>query len=486
MARRKKPEREVTSTTDACPKTPKPTTGGAHQPLTTRAPRLNQTHIIALGLISITLVSVFSAGQWYMFMVPLQENTIITSTVFGGPAEDGIRSLIQLEDGGFIVAGTTASWGLGGEPYEPLDFWLVRLDENLNILWNQTYGTNGTEWYPELAVCQDGGFALAGYTVVNKTGSYDADVLLVRTDENGNHLWNQTLGGEESDYPSALLQCEDGGFAITGSTYNYGAGNSDAWLLRTDSTGTPLWNYTYGGSEQDSALDFVKTDSGFLLAGSTDSYATSPTHPDAYLICTDNDGNLLWNRTYGDWQEEGFGQIISTRTDGYLLSGFRGNPPYGNIWFVHVNALGDVLWEKDVGLAGAGGAGIVECQDGGFAVVGGYSGSLYYTHGDLYLARTDTVGNTLWGRLYGPEDIPAGGHDILQLADGSFLIAGGIQETPTENPDAWLLHVTDVPIMHYTLSQAVLTGLIISVTVLIIAVVTLTYYFLRKRRRPTE
>ena len=146
-----------------------------------------------------------------MFMVPLQGDTIITSTIFGGLGDDGIRSLIQLDDGGFIAAGATASWGLGGEPYEPLDFWLVRLDEDLNILWNQTYGTNRTEWYPFLALCSDGGFALAGYTVVNKSGSYDADVLLIRIDENGNHLWNETLGGVESDYPWALMQCEDGG-----------------------------------------------------------------------------------------------------------------------------------------------------------------------------------------------------------------------------------------------------------------------------------
>jgi hypothetical protein len=422
-----------------------------------------------------------------MFMVPLQAETIITSTIFGGPKNEGIRKLIQLENGGFIVSGITDSWGLGGHPIEPYDFWLVRLDENLNILWNQTYGTNQTEWYPDLLVLPDDGYILAGQTYVNRSGDTDADVLLIRTDENGNQQWNQTLGGLESDHPATILQCDDGGFAIAGSTYSYGAGMTDAWLLRIDSNGNPLWNHTYGGSGWDWANDLLETDSGFFLVGGTESFATSATQYDAYLICTDSEGNLLWNRTYGDWQEEGFGRILPTRTGGYLISGSRGNPPYGNIWFVHVNALGDVLWEKNVGLGGAGGSpGIVECQDGGFVIVGAYSPDYMLIHYDLYLARTDSLGNTLWDREYGIENLPDGGSDILQLADGSFLIAGQTCLESINNGDVWLLQVTDIPIMHYVLTQGFLTGLIISVTVLIIAVITLTYYFLRKRRAPTE
>jgi hypothetical protein len=406
-------------------------------------------------------------------MVPLQENTIISSTVFGGPEGDRITSLIQLDDGGFMLGGITASWGLGGANDEPFDFWLIRLDANLNILWNRTYGTNETEWISSLTPCSDGGYALVGFTQVKKNESYDVNVLLVRTDEDGHLLWNQTLGGPLADASSAMIQCDDGGFAITGYTYSYGAGESDAWLLRTDSTGTPLWNQTYGGLESDEAWDLVETDSGFILVGET----LGLTDPDAYLICTNASGNLLWNRTYGDRTRDRFNRIIPVRSGGYLLSGGRGNL-HTSIWFSRIDKNGDILWEKQVGLSGAEGSELIECQDGGFATVGSYST-------DLYLTRTDTIGNTLWGREYRTGTLSERGSAILQLVDSSFLIAGYTYLT-IDNVDAWLLRVTDIPILYFVIAQGLIAGLIVSFNILIVTLIILTYHFIKKSRASIE
>ncbi len=504
MARQKRPGREVTSITEACPKSPKPVIDNPHQPLTTRSIRFNQTHLIALGLASLIVFSVSYVGLGYMFTLPMPQLGTFSGEIFGGPEEDRIESLFQLEDGECIAAGRTASWGLGGSPDAPFDFWLVRLRRHgKQVLWNHTYGTNRTEGTPALAVCSDGGFALAGYTLVNQSGSFDADVLLVRTDAAGHQLWSQTLGGPEGDYPEAIIQCDDDGFAIAGKTSSYGAGSSDAWLLKTDSTGTPEWNHTYGGPDADGASDLIETDSGFLLVGTTQNSTTTETHSDGYLVCTDTDGTLLWNCTYGERRNEFFDQIIATRSGDYVIRGGYGSGPYpgdtklrDRLTLTGITANGDILWETGwMGLSAYGSPGFIECHDGGFAIV---CSQFTRGHGfgdtNVILTRTDTQGESLWTNIYGGDGTDEGGTAILQMTDGDLIIVGYAVHTypyPTNDMDACLLEVEDIPIMsyilyysmHHNITQAFLVGMIISFTILIIFAVILAYHF-RKRTPP--
>ncbi|MHA2427608.1 MAG: hypothetical protein ACXADB_06260 [Candidatus Hermodarchaeia archaeon] len=467
--------KEVTPETEACPKSPEPKKEKPSRPLLSYFPKWNRTQIIAITLTTISLVSIFSVGRWYLLMIPLQEDNVISSNTYGGPGDERLGSFIQLDDGGFAFCGSTTSWGLGGQwtgTGGGTDMWLTRLDENANILWNRTYGTPQEDSARSVIECNNGGFSLLGITDANRSGDYDPDCLLVRLDENGNQLWNTTFGDTEREYSTSLVQCNDGGFAFTVYTVNYSADHTDLWLVRTDSAGNLQWNHTYECDSTQEGASLIETESGYLLFTSGAWWSTGIDTPynDAYLICTDANGNFLWNRTYDSGGHDYGFKIIPENTGGYTLACLTGpNQRGSDLWLIRINENGDILWQTTVGLLGARAGDVIKCYDGGYAITGSYSLTQWWIHHNLYFARTDTQGNVLWHRQYGYEEIPDFGVRLLQMTDGSFQIAGGtgVSGEP-DNTAVWLLQIRDTPITYYTLTQFLFYGALICFITLII------------------
>jgi len=104
-------------------------------------------------------------------------------------------------------------------------------------MWSQTYGGTSSDSAAAMVQTSDGGYAIAGYTESFGAGSYD--FWLVKTDANGNLEWNQTCGGAGIEHAYSLVETSDGGYAIAGYTWSYGAGASDFWLVKTDEYGIP-------------------------------------------------------------------------------------------------------------------------------------------------------------------------------------------------------------------------------------------------------
>ncbi|NQV19434.1 MAG: T9SS type A sorting domain-containing protein [Armatimonadetes bacterium] len=171
----------------------------------------------------------YGAGGEDFWLVKTDENgNEQWNQTFGGNENDGALSVQTTTDGGYIVAGDTESFGAGGQ-----DFWLVKTDENGIEEWNQTYGGDEWEWVYSVQQTTDEGYIIAG-----STGTYGAgehDFWLVKTDEDGNDEWNQTFGGNDNERAFSVQQTIDEGYIIAGFTYSYGAGASDAWLVLLDS-----------------------------------------------------------------------------------------------------------------------------------------------------------------------------------------------------------------------------------------------------------
>ena len=132
------------------------------------------------------------------------------------------------------------------------------------------------------------------------TGYYNAgDCWLVKTDSYGNPEWEKTYGGNDCDAAEDVWQTSDGGFIIVGITNSFGAGNFDIWLIKTDGNGNELWNRTYGGRKMEYGTSVQQTsDGGYIIGGFTGSYGMGGN--DAWLVKVDNHGNLEWNKTFGD------------------------------------------------------------------------------------------------------------------------------------------------------------------------------------------
>ena len=168
----------------------------------------------------------------------------------GGTDDEYGYSVVETDDGGYTIAGETFSFGAGSS-----DVWLIRINATGNAQWNQTYGGPSLDNGLSVVETSDGGYMVAGYTA--SFGAGGADVWLIKTNATGNAQWNQTYGGPNNDVGWSVVETSDGGYAIAGRTDSYGAGGRDFWLVKTNATGTAQWNQTYGGSDDDQGVAMV-------------------------------------------------------------------------------------------------------------------------------------------------------------------------------------------------------------------------------------
>jgi hypothetical protein len=199
---------------------------------------------------------------------------------YGGVHYEEANCVRQTGDGGFIMTGWT------GELFDH-DGWLIRVDSLGDTLWTRTYGGRRDDALNSVELLPDG-FVLAGWT--NSYGAGSSDGWLLRLDCNGETLWSRTFGGLYSD-AWAMNLAGDGGYIMTGQTFSYGAGASDAWLVSYDSGGAMRWMRTFGGTDWDyTAQAYGSSDGGYILAGRTLSFGN--TWGDGYLIKTDKYGTV--------------------------------------------------------------------------------------------------------------------------------------------------------------------------------------------------
>jgi hypothetical protein len=266
----------------------------------------------------------------------LAENgAVLWNISYSGPAQDHVsnfigdlgRSIVECTNGDLVCAGVSKG-------VDTSDVWLFRLAPDGTLLWENTFNNRDIErcYTPDAVVqCQDGGFAVLGYTYSAATSN---DVWLIKTDSNGNEIWNQTYG-DDAGYqrPEGLVECSDGGFGIIANTHSFGAGGADAWLIRTDTLGNQLWNQTYGGTLEDGGgYIFEMADGGFTIAGSTHSFDVG--NGDAWLVRTDSNGAILWNHTVGDPYGNGACAFVYEGNNTYTVVGstHRVGEIFGDIW----------------------------------------------------------------------------------------------------------------------------------------------------------
>jgi predicted secreted protein len=307
---------------------------------------------------------------------------------YGGTGYERASALVQTADGGYALAGWTESLGGGG-----FNFWLVKTDAVGNEQWNKTYGGTDDDLAWALVQTADGGYALAGYTF--SLGAGDSDFWLVKTDSAGNEQWNKTYGGTSIEEAWALVQTADGGYALGGWTFSFGFGGGDFWLVKTDSAGNEQWNKTYGGESYDQAFTMVQTaDEGYALAGQTQSFGAGGPM-DFWLVKTDAAGNEQWNKTYGGTDDEEVHALVQTADGGYALAGETWSLGGGgfNSWLVKTDAVGNEQWNKTYGGTEADWAeALVQTADGGYTLAG-VTDSFGAGWDDFWLVVTDPDGN---------------------------------------------------------------------------------------------
>ena len=169
----------------------------------------------------------------------------------------------------------------------------------VTIEWEKTFETSiyegGATPGASLINTSDGGFLLVGSILQESSGN--TDLKVIKTDSTGDQEWTKTFGGPQGDGgdTNVAVQTNDGGYAISGYTYSFGAGSGDYWLLKLNASGTLEWNKTYGGPDFEASYSMIETaDEGFGLLGNTES-----NNIDMWFVKTNSTGDQEWNKSFG-------------------------------------------------------------------------------------------------------------------------------------------------------------------------------------------
>jgi len=295
----------------------------------------------------------------------------------------------QTGDGGYIIGG-----GNLDEYYYRYDIWLIKFDEDGYIEWDNTFGDMNEEFITDLEQTYDGGYIISGYKGVPG----DTDAMLLKINESGELDWCSTYGvsGEES-IANSVEQTLDGGYVVSGSVSQFEDTNGLALrLFKTNSNGNMLWEKTFGKAKNDEEGFCLKKtdDGGFIITGVTAPVGT--THYDVVLIKTDAEGGLLWEKKFGGIFDDWGYEVQQTVDGGYIIIGFTGAERIvgPDVLLIKTNSDGEKVWSKtfgdlieaDITVSGQ------QTIDGGFILTG------YKTHdnrwnADVLLIKTDANGN---------------------------------------------------------------------------------------------
>ncbi len=203
-------------------------------------------------------------------------------TIFSGGLHEHCKIIRETTDDNLILGVFSKSFGNNS-----FSFMLIKTNLQGVIEWSKAYLTSGDDIYRDMIVTEDGGFLSVGFT--NSFGAGGYDFYLLKTDNNGNILWAKTYGGSNDDMATNIKKLADGNYIVCGETKSFGEGNGDVLIIKVTPNGDMIWSKTYGGKEEEhyASLDIL-TNGGFIIASQTDSYGEGK---DILLIKTDSDGN---------------------------------------------------------------------------------------------------------------------------------------------------------------------------------------------------
>jgi len=436
-------------------------------------------------------------NSWIKYGPSFGYTEIQMQKCLGGSAHDRGTSIIQTNDGGSIVLGTTGSNDgdvAGGGFHGGYDFWIVKLNENGAIQWQKCLGGSGSDTAYSIQQTSDGGYIVAGDTNSNDGdmagsgfhGGYD--FWIAKLNEFGVIQWQKCLGGSNDDTARSIKQMHDGGYVVAGWTYSNDNdvagggfhGRADSWAVKLSDSGEILWQKCLGGSDDDAAESIsVTDDGGIIIAGVTYSsdgdvtgkHNPNSRNPDFWVVKLNSAGTIQWQKCLGGSNADWSYSIQQTDDDGHIVAGktcsndgdVSGNHGNCDSWTVKLNSVGTIQWQRCLGGSHSDEAyGVQQTDDGGYIIIGDtysddgdVSGSHvapYYIYPDFWVVRLNNAGYVVWQKALGGSNADIA-HGIEQTDDGGYMIIGVTNSNDGDVSgnhglgDFWVVRLSPEPVL---------------------------------------
>ena len=399
---------------------------------------------------------------------------------YGGTGAEDPQVIFPTPDGGYLFGGWSPSAPGGNKTspaYGSSHFWLVKTDANGTIQWDSSYGGDNSELLRVIIPAHDGGYILGGQTsTIVASGNLTTptfasnDYWIVKINTNGVIEWQQSFGGNNQDNFYSIVPTSDGGYLLGGESNSLAIGsrtaasfgNTDFWVVKVDGNGNKIWDKAYGGSENDFMRSILPTsDGGYLLTGHSTSNigglksenrnSSNPAQADYWVVKIDADGNFQWDKTIGGEASDQLRSAISLADGNFLLVGASSSPtpsaigqktaPHysgSDIWVVKIDPSGNILWDNAFGgSASDDPSSIVQLGNGSIAInsftnspVSGNKTLANFGGNESWLVFIDTAGNKLNESIWGG----TGGDNARTLyptSDGGLLLLNQSLSAPS-------------------------------------------------------
>jgi len=372
---------------------------------------------------------------------------------YGGSSYDSLSIIKQTNDGGFILGGTSSSNDNDvGDNNGSSDYWIVKTDQVGTLEWEQNFGGSSIDGLTSVQQTSDGGYILGGGSastdgdVTGNNGS--SDYWVVKTNQFGTLEWEENFGGSNWDFLTSLQQTNDGGYILGGYTDSsdgdVGGNNGfrDYWIVKINQSGTIEWEENFGGSSFDELISIQQaSDGGYILGGTTYSnngdVGGSNGSSDYWVVKTNQFGTIEWEKSFGGSNGEFFRSLQKTNDGGYILGGgsastdgdVGGNNGSYDYWIIKINQSGTIEWEQNFGGSSEDVLTSVEQISGGGFILGGYSFSSNGDvggnngSGDYWIIKTNQFGTLEWEQNFGGSSFDEF-MSIQQTNDGNFILGG--------------------------------------------------------------
>lgn len=336
----------------------------------------------------------------YLYVVKLDSiGNIIWKKCYGGSTYEYAMSVVSVSSGGYVIAGTTSSTDGDVEGnHGGYDIWVIKIDESGSLEWQRCYGGSSTDQATEIIQTTDGGFAIAGISASNDGDvtdhhgdEFNYDYWVVKINSVGDIEWQKSLGGSEYDVCWSIIQMPNGNLVCGGYTLSNDGDIeefhllSDYWVVQLDHEGSIIWENIFGGTGGEAAYTIKLTsDLKILIVGYTSSLDGDVTDyiggsSDLWAVKIDSLGALEWQKTYGGSDSDIANFINKAEGNDHLICGVTvssdgdvsNNNLMGGIWVIALDSLGILKWEKSLGGSNIENSyGIVSTFDGGSICVG--------------------------------------------------------------------------------------------------------------------